>query len=261
MATTIPSYTEIAEILNEQQETVRIIDEYIQPILLDLDPNNYADFVMAHIFVNVRNSYQDGIVLSQELMKNSPYYISSALAHAERIAQEFLIDLAYIMTDIKNKNGNEYLLYLKYMLTTESEKNKWLGLDNTSTDNLLNSIFPSDLELPKRRGQWTDTSRREKIEQGLKKYNIEPDHFADFRFDFHLDLSSAAHGNSNTIYTFIRTREKNLSQLEADFTVSIAHFDATLESALECYVKLYLGRNKDYRDIFKSMFPDKEGLV
>ncbi len=84
---------------------------------------------------------------------------------------------------------------------------------------------------------------------------------AEFRFDFHLDLSSAAHGNPNTFHTFIRTPEENLSQLEADFTVSIAHFDATLESALKCYVMLYLGRNKDYRNIFKSMFPDKEGSV
>ena len=119
---------EISQFLKEQQETVEIIDEYIHPILLDLGistnpnhPNHYADFVMAHIFVNIRNSYQDGIVLSQELMKNSPYYKSTALAHAERIAQEFLIDLTYIMSDIKNKKGNEYLLYLKYMLTIETK--------------------------------------------------------------------------------------------------------------------------------------------
>ena len=53
MATSL-SHGQIPQILNEQQETVRIIDEYIRPILLDLENSDkhYADFVMHHIFVN-----------------------------------------------------------------------------------------------------------------------------------------------------------------------------------------------------------------
>ena len=170
------SETEISQFLKEQHEVVGIIDNYIQPILLDsnnsTNPNCYIDFVMQHIFVNIRNSYQDGIVLSQELMKNSPYYISTALAHAQRTAQEFLIDLAYIISDFKHKSGNEYLRYLKFILTIESEENKRLGLDNTSVENLIKKICPSDLKLPKRGSQWTDTSREVKKEKGLILYKI-----------------------------------------------------------------------------------------
>ena len=87
---------EISQFLKEQQEVVDIVDDYIQPILLDTDNSYYIDFAMQHIFVNIRNSYQDGIVLSHQFMKNDPYYVSTALAHAQRMAQEFLIDLAYI---------------------------------------------------------------------------------------------------------------------------------------------------------------------
>ena len=66
MAKTL-SYTEISEFLKQQQETVGIIDEYIQRTLIDLDTKSIqhtlydycADLVMQHIFVNIRNSYQD----------------------------------------------------------------------------------------------------------------------------------------------------------------------------------------------------------
>ncbi len=47
------------------------------------------------------------------------------------------------------------------------------------------------------------------------------------------------------------------AKLEEDLTKSIAFFEATLESALKCYVRLYLGRNVDHGEIVKSMFPDK----
>ena len=70
-------------------------------------------------------------------------------------------------------------------------------------------------------------------------------------------MSSTAHGNDNTINTLIQTPEKNLHKLEEDLTKSIAFFEATLESALKCYVRLYLGRNVDHGEIVKSMFPDK----
>ena len=78
-------------------------------------------------------------------------------------------------------------------------------------------------------------------------------HFTDFRFESHKNLSSTSHGNKNTIYTFMRTPEENRPKLEADLTISIAHFDTTLESALKCYVSLYLGRNKDYRELAKPI--------
>ena len=100
-------HTEIAQYLNEQQEMVHIIDQDIKPILLDHhenrdNPNFYPDFVMHHLFVNIRNSYQDGIQINQGLINTHLYYISTALAHARRSMQEFLIDLAYIMSDIKH---------------------------------------------------------------------------------------------------------------------------------------------------------------
>ena len=175
------------------------------------------------------------------------------MSHALRSAQEFLIDLAYITRDIKNKKGNECLRYLKFMLTVESEERKRLGSDNTSIENLIKKICPPDLKLPKRSSQWTDTSRRDKIEKGLKFYKIEPPNLIEFRSKFHSALSSAAHGNRNTIYTLTRTAEENFPKLEADLKLSIGSFEVALRSALKCYVQLYLGRNKDYRDILKSM--------
>ena len=115
-------------------------------------------------------------------------------------------------------------------------------------------MFPPELGLPLNVGsQWSDTHPKEKMEQGLKLYKIEPPDFADFRFEFHKGLSSTAHGNKNTIYTFMRTPEENRPKLEADLTISVAHFDITLASALKCYVSLYLGRNKDYRELAKPI--------
>ena len=69
-------HTEIAQYLNEQQEMVYIVDQHIRPILLDYEknsenPNCHSDFVMHHLFVNIRNSYQDGIQISQGLISNS----------------------------------------------------------------------------------------------------------------------------------------------------------------------------------------------
>ena len=258
-------HTDIVQFLNEQQEMVHIIDQYIKPILLDhqenSDSNAYRDFVMHHLFANIRNSYQDGIFISQGLMSNPPYYISTALAHARRSMQEFLIDLAYIMSNIKHTRGSEYLRYLKYMLTTESEENKRLGRDNTANEDFIKKIFPPDLELPKRKSQWTDTSRKEKIKKGLKKYKIElfdnPKSYPSHRLEFHSVLSSAAHGNDNTIYTFLRTKEENLPKLEADLTISIFSFDIDLASSLKCYIKLYLGQNKLYKEMVKSI-PSKK---
>ena len=255
-------HTEIAQYLNEQQEMVYIIDQHIRPILLDFEknsenPNYRSDFVMHHLFVNIRNSYQDGIHLSQGLISKPPYYISTALAHARRSMQEFLIDLAYIMSDIKHKKGSEYLLYLKYMLTKSMEDNEKYGRDNASTESFIKKHIPHDLELPKRKSQWTDTSRKDKIKQGLKKYKIESfdnlGSYPNHRLMFYSELSSTAHGNENTIYTLTRTNKKNLRKLEADFTISLFSFDIDLESALKCYFIYYLGQNNLYRKIVKSL--------
>ena len=258
----ILSHTEIWEVLKKQQEVVGIVDEYIQrtslPMKNTLESTFHANFVMQHIFVNIRNSYQDGIVLSQGLINNSPYYISTALYHANRTAQEFLIDLAYIMSDYKHKSGHEYLRYLKFIIDKEIEVSKELG-ENTFTNNQYKAMFPPHLNLkPKFPTQWTDTTRKEKIEQGLKLYKIEPPHFADFRSELHSYLSSTAHGNENTIFTYMQTPEKNLPKLEADLTVSIAHLEVVLESALNCYIKFYLARHNDCREIIKSMYFNKE---
>ena len=241
---------------------VHIIDQYIKPILLNhqenSDSNTYRDFVMHHLFVNIRNSYQDGIQISQGLINTHLYYISTALAHARRSMQEFLIDLAYIMSDIKHNRGNEYLCYLKYMLTKSKEDNERDGRDNTSTESLIEKIIPHDLELPKKRkSQWTDTSRKDKIKKGLKKYKIEsfdnPQNYPSHRLKFYSDLSSTAHGNENTIYTLMRTNKENLPKLEADLTISAFSFDIDLESALKCYFIYYLGQNNLYKEIVKSL--------
>lgn len=168
---------------------------------------------MQHIFVNIRNSYQDGIFISQGLMNSSQYYISTALSHANRIAQELLIDLAYIMSDRKNKSGHEYLRYLKYITDKEIKVSKELG-EKTFNENQYNAMFPPKLDLKSKSGsQWSDTHPKDKIEQGLKLYKIEPPQFADFRFGFHSNLSATAHGNDHTIYTFMQTPEENLPKL------------------------------------------------
>ena len=179
----------ISEILQQQQAVVGCVDKYIQSVAL----NSYADFVMRHLFVNIRNSYQDGIFLSQGLINNTPYYVSGTLSHALRSAQESLIDLVYIMADFKRRRGNEYLRYLKFIIDKEA---KLLG-KNFLTKDRYNEIFPSELGLPLNTGsQWSDTDPKEKMEQGLKLYQIERPDFVDFRFDFHKMLSSIAHGNN-----------------------------------------------------------------
>lgn len=95
----------------------------------------------------------------------------------------------------------------------------------------------------------------------MKKYKIElfdnPKSYPSHRLEFHSDLSSAAHGNDNAIYTLIRTKKENLPKLEADLTMSIFSFDIDLESSLKCYIKLYLGRNTLYKEIVKSI-PSKK---
>ena len=249
----------IAEILQQQQETVGIVGEYIQSIPLTTENTTQsefcANFAMKHIFVNIRHSYQDGIVLSQGLINNPQYYISPALAHAQRTAQEFLIDLAYIMSDLKHRQGNEYRRYLKFVVDKEKEES---GKSSLSEDN-YNGMFPPHLNLePKSRFQWSHTKPTKKIDKGLKLYKIESPDFADWRFDFHKMLSSTAHGNENTMHMFTQTPEENRPKLRADLTVSIPYFDTVLVSALNCYIKFYLGQNNDCRKIVKSMFPDKE---
>ena len=229
----ILSHTEISEVLKQQQDRVDIVDKYIQGISLPMrnTPKSkfYANFVMQHIFANIRNSYQDGIFISQGLINSSQYYISTALSHTNRTAQEFLVDLAYIMSDRKNKKGNEYLRYLKFIVDKEIKVSKKLGED-TFTEDLYNEMFPPELDLrPKSGSQWSKTSPQDKIEQGLKLYKIEPPDFAEFRFELHSDLSSTAHGNKNTIYTLMQTSEENLPKLEADLTVSIAHLQVVLQ--------------------------------
>ena len=254
---TIFSHTEIPKILQQQQETVGIVDKYIQSVQLSSTiPNFYADYVMRHLFVNIRNSYQDGIFLSQGLINNTPYYVSAALSHAQRTAQESLIDLAYIMSNLKHMQGHEYLRYLKFIV----DKHAKLSGKNSFTKDRYNEIFPPNLNLkPKSSTQWSHIHPKDKIEKGLKLYKIERPDFADFRYEFHSDLSSTAHGNDNTIHILMQTPEENRPKLEADFQLSIPYFDAALESGLKCYVKFYLGRNKDYEEIVKSMFPGKGG--
>ena len=246
MATKLTLET-ISDVLQQQQQIVGVVDKYIQSVVL----NSYADFVMRHLFVNIRNSYQDGIFLSQGLINQTPYYPSGTLSHALRSAQESLIDLAYIMADFKRRRGDEYLRYLKFIIDKEA---KLLG-KNFLTKDRYNEIFPPELGLPLNTGsQWSDTDPKEKIKKGLKLYKIECPDFADFRFGFHKILSSIAHGNNNTIDVLAQHPEENLCALIAGFRVSIPHFDITLKSALKCYVQLYLVRNKDYKEMDKSMF-------
>ena len=154
------SETEILEILQQQQAVVGVVDKYIQSVQLSSTiPNFYADFVMRHLFVNIRNSYQDGIFISQGLINNAPYYISATLSHALRSVQESLIDLAYIMSDLKHRQGHEYLRYLKFIVDKEAK----LSGKNFFTKDRYNEIFPPELDLPLNTGsQWSDTHPKEK---------------------------------------------------------------------------------------------------
>ena len=186
---TFLSYTQISEALDQQQELVGVIDKYLNPILSAFnglsDKKSCADFVMHHLFVNIRNSCQDGIFISQGLINVKPYYVSTSLSHAQRSAQEFLIDLAYIMSDRKHRRGNEYLRYLKFIFDAEdNQTNK-----NQIYKDQYDSIFPTNINLdPKSPSQWSHTHPQDKIDKGLKLYKIESSHFADFRFGFHSDL-------------------------------------------------------------------------
>lgn len=246
------SYPMIVGILKQQQETVDIIDEYTQRRLSDFNINSNwrADLVMQHIFVNIRNSYQDGIFISQGLVDTPRYYMSTALYHAQRVGQEFLIDLAYIMSDLKHKSGYEYLRYLKFLVGKETKES-----GKTIPESIYNEIFPPELDLEsKSSSQWSHTNPKEKIKQGLKLYKIELPHYAEGRAELHSRLSSAAHGNPNTDHILRRTPEENLPKLRADLTSSTGFFDILLRSALESYIKLYLGRNKDYKEMVESIF-------
>ena len=159
MATKLSLET-ISDILQQQQQIVGVVDEYIQSVQLrSTIPNFYADFAMRHLFVNIRNSYQDGIFLSQGLINNTPYYVSSTLSHALRSAQESLIDLAYIMADFKRRRGNEYLRYLKFIIDKEAK----LSGKKFLTDDRYNEIFSPELGLPLNAGsQWSDTDPKKK---------------------------------------------------------------------------------------------------
>ena len=151
----------ISDVLEEQQIVVGVIDKYIQSVQL----SSTVDFVMRHLFVNIRNSYQDGVFISQGLIKDTPYYVSGTLSHALRSAQESLTDLAYIMADFKHRGGNEYLRYLKFIIDKEA---KLLGKNFLTTDR-YNEIFPPELGLPLNTGsQWSNTDSKAKMEQGLK---------------------------------------------------------------------------------------------
>ena len=243
----------ISDVLQQQQAIVDVVDKHIRSVKLSPTiPKFYADFVMQHLFMNIRDSYQDGIFLSQGLKNKTPYYLSGALSHALRSAQESLTDLAYIMADFKHRQGNEYLRYLKFLIDKES---KILGRDFLTKDG-YNKIFPPELGFPLNTGsQWSKTSPQDKMEQGLKLYKIEHPDFVDFRFGSHNIFSSIAHGNNNsTIDMLAQTPEENLRFLIAGFQVTIPHLDTTLKSALKCYIQLYLGRNKDYEEMVKSMF-------
>ena len=251
MAKTL-SLENIAEVLNKQQKVVGILDEYIQPVSLgiNINPNYLVDLVMQHIFVNIRNSYQDGIFISQGLINNPPYYISTALSHALRVGREFLIDIAYLVRDKKNRKGknkgNEYLRYLKFMLDKE---HKALG-KSPFPEVIQNEIFSPELDLkPKSSSQWSHTDTKDKIKQGVDFYKIELPDTAHFGSEVHSNLSSAAHGNPNITYMLKLTPEKSLRKLRADLTSSIKFFNVLLESALKCYIKFYLGRNAEYREI------------
>ena len=158
------------------------------------------------------------------------------------------------MSDFKRNSGFEYLRYLKFIIDRNGEESD----KELNKSDFYSEMFPVDLDLERKsKTEWSHTSRKEKIKRGLKLYKIELPNFTDFRFDFHSHLSSTAHGNKNTIYTFMRTPEENRPKLEADLTLSIAHFETTLQSALRCYVHLYLGKGTDYRGLVKSIYPDK----
>lgn len=259
----IYSVIEISDFLEQQQETVHTVDKYTQPIIsnfhehqnLNNNPNYCADFVMHHIFTNIRNIYQDSIFISQGLIKAKPYYISTSLYFAQRESQDFLIDLAYIIRDRKNKQGDEYLHYLTFILHRE------IGLETIAQeskdfyDRFLSNITH---QKPNNRNFWSTIDNKNKIKEGLEFYKIELPILTDYRGSIRRNLSSAAHGNRVSFFTLTRTHEENVSSLEIELTASVSFFHLVMRSAIECYFRLYLNKQKEYKEIISVMFPQIE---
>ena len=264
----IYSLTEITEFLECQQENVAIVDKYTQPILSKFknkipinDRNRLADFVMQHIFTNVRNIYQDSIFISQGLLQAKPYYISTSLSYTQREAQDFLIDLAYIMSDKKHNQGDEYLHYLLFIIDQERKEHENLGLKTLAKEakKLYDNLLSNNTHITPRKGSfWSDISPKERMKKGLELYRIEPPHFTGYRHSIRHNLSSTAHGNNNTIFTFTDTDQENIQRLETTLAHSVPFFEVVMRSAIKCYFLLYLNKQKEFDEIFSSIYPAEE---
>ena len=255
------NYSSIPSILKEQQEVVHIVDSYIKTVTSgesivnafsktpeDID-SFLRDFAVLNIFSNIRNGYQDSIFIIRGLMDNKPYYLSPSLAHAHRFAQDCLIDLAYIVRDIKNRRGHEHLRYLKFMVDTDAkEKGR-----NDLSDEKYNRFFPTHLDLkPRSNSQWSPVGRPDRIGQGLKFYKLEPCNLSDHRHDLHKYLSSDAHGNTAAFGTLISSDEENLPRLESYIALCFGSLENIMSQSLDCYIRLYLGRVNDFNEISRK---------
>jgi len=253
----ICSVTDISDLLELQQETVDTVDKYTQPILSNIKSKQtyHADYVMHHIFTNIRNTYQDSIFLSQGLIKSKPYYISTSLYYAQRESNDFLTDLAYIMRDRKNRIGDEHIRYLLFILQQQKKQYENVGL-KTQANKIKNSydhLLSENTHLEPKGSFWSTIKPEDKKKQGLAFYKIETPDFTDHLHSIRHDLSSAAHGNRLTIYTFTRTPEENTLQLEAELTYSVALFDAVMRSAIKCYFRLYLNKPNDCKTMISPI--------
>ncbi len=254
------SLTEVSDYLEQQQEIVYILDKYTQPILSTFDnqnhdniPNYFADFVMHHIFTNIRNIYQDSIFISQGLLTAEPYYNSTSLSYTLREADEFLIDLAYIVNDKASKQGDEYLRYFIFTLHQEIEVLEQMGFHtNVQTtkeiyDNLL-SVYPH--LKPTNSGKWSNTTRKDKINQGLGLYITTPN-LTDHIYNIRQLLSSEAHGNTHTFYSFTSKPEDNIRKLKSHLSYSVSSFQAVIYTTIKYYFDFYLNKPTIYSDLAK----------
>ena len=113
-------------------------------------------------------------------------------------------------------------------------------------DTLL-SIYPK--LKPKDRGQWTDTTRKCKIKQGLNSDITTISNLTNHINNFHKLSSFEAHGNHLTFTS--STHEDNKPKLKSFLFFSISSFQFVIYVAIKYYFNFYLNEPTAYRYLEK----------
>lgn len=241
MAIKTLSFTDISRFLNKQQEKVYDIDKAYPirkgDILLALKKENSSNEhiereVINHIFSNIRHSHQDAIILCEGLL-SKPHYTSSTLGYITRESTEALIDLGYIITDLKEGPGEEYLRFAKFIYDTINncyeENNFKLSKDR------YNNLFPPHLTTQKRNTQWTNVAREQKIEKGLELLKVIAPALKDAILKLFKITSAVTHGNLNNNRLSTQTSESLEPLKMKQISSAITYSEGILNSGLKCY--------------------------